>query len=65
MRTKGKTSATNKVKDEECLGKYGGFREETGTKTYSHGLMDYAKTLKPRFQLGDLDLPERRKGIQH
>ena len=23
--------------------------------------MDYAKKLKPRFRVGDLDLPERRK----
>ena len=30
-------------------------------KTYLHGLMDYAKTLKLRFRVGDLDLPERRK----
>ena len=26
-----------------------------------HGPMDYAKTLKLRFRVGDLDLPERRK----
>ena len=25
--------------------------------------MDYAKTLKRRFRVGNLDLPERRKGI--
>ena len=30
-------------------------------KTYLHGRMDYAKTLKLRFRVGDLDLPERRK----
>ena len=30
-------------------------------ETYWHGPMDYAKTLKPRFRVGDLDLPERRK----
>ena len=33
-----------------------------GIKTYVHGPMDYAKTLKLRFRVGDLDLPER-KGI--
>ena len=27
-----------------------------------HGIMDYAKTLKLRFRVGDLDLPERRRG---
>ena len=32
-----------------------------GMKTYLHGPMDYAKTLKLRFRVGDLDLPERRK----
>ena len=30
-------------------------------KTYLHGPMDYANTLKLRFRVGDLDLPERRK----
>ena len=29
-------------------------------KTFSHGPMDYAKTLKMRFRVGDLDQPERR-----
>ena len=29
-------------------------------KTCQHGPMDYAKTLKLRFRVGDLDLPERR-----
>ena len=29
-------------------------------KTCLHGPMDYAKTLKLRFRVGDLDLPERR-----
>ena len=29
-------------------------------KTYLHGPIDYAKTLKLRFSVGDLDLPERR-----
>ena len=30
-------------------------------KTYVHGPMDYAKKLKLRFRVEDLDLPERRK----
>ena len=30
-------------------------------KTYLHGPMDFARTLKLRFSVGDLDLPERRK----
>ena len=30
-------------------------------KTYLHSPMDYAKTLKLRFRVGDLDLPERRQ----
>ena len=30
-------------------------------KTYLHGPLDYAKNLKLRFRIGDLDLPERRK----
>ena len=40
---------------------YGGLREEIRMKTYSLGPMDYAKTLKLGFRVGDLDLPERRK----
>ena len=51
----------NKVKDEETLKIYGGLREAIGMKTYLHGPMDYAKTLKRRFRVGDLDLPEGRK----
>ena len=30
-------------------------------KTYLHGPIDYAKNLKLRFRIGDIDLPERRK----
>ena len=30
-------------------------------ETYLHGPMDYAKKLKMRFLVGDLDLPERSK----
>ena len=30
-------------------------------KTYLHGPMDFAKMLKLRFRVGDLDLPEKRK----
>ena len=40
---------------------YGGLREDIGMKTYLHGSMDYAKKLKLRFRVGNLDLPERRK----
>ena len=32
-----------------------------GMKTDLHGPMDFAKTLKLRFRVGNLDLPERRK----
>ena len=42
---------------------YRGLREETGMKTYVHGPMDYAKTLKSRFRVGDPHLPELRKSI--
>ena len=30
-------------------------------KTYLQSAMDFANTLEPRFCIGDLDLPERRK----
>ena len=42
---------------------YGGLREEIGMKTYLNGPMDYAKTLKLRFRVGNLDVPERRKRL--
>ena len=48
------------MKKEEHLEIYGGLREKVGMKTYLHCPMDYAKTLKLRFRVGDLDLPERR-----
>ena len=40
---------------------YGGQREGIIIKAYLHGPMDFAKTLKVRCRIGDLDLPERRK----
>ena len=48
------------MKEEQHLEIYGGLREDIGMKTYLHGAMDYAKKLKLRFCVGDLDLPERR-----
>ena len=51
----------NKVKEEKHLEMYGGLREVIGMKTYLHGPMDYAKKLKLRFRVGNLDLPEVRK----
>ena len=56
-----KLALRNKVKEEELLEIYGGLREEIKMKTYLRGPMDHAKTLKLRFRVGDLDLPERRK----
>ena len=50
----------NKAKRRNTLEMYGGLREEIGMKTCLHGPMDYAKTLKLRFVVGGLDLPERR-----
>ena len=46
---------------EEYLEIYGELREEVGMKTYLHGPMDYAKTLKLRFRVGEANLPEGRK----
>ncbi|MEP2037814.1 MAG: hypothetical protein ABJI72_14510 [Parasphingorhabdus sp.] len=51
----------NKVESEKHFEIYGGLREGLGMKTYLHGPMDFAKTLKLRFRVGDLDMPERRK----
>ena len=44
---------------------YGGLRKVIGMKTYLHGPMDFAKTHKLRFRVGDLDLPGRRKRGQY
>ena len=51
------------MKDEEYfeIEMQGELREKIGMKTYLRGPMDYAKTLKLRFRVGGLDLPERRK----
>ena len=51
----------NKVESEKHLDVYGEMREGIGMKTYLHGPMDFAKTLKLHFRVGDLDLPEIRK----
>ena len=50
----------NKVEGEKHLEIYGGLREDMGKKTYLHGPIDYAKKLKLRICVRDLDLPERR-----
>ena len=42
---------------------YGELNEDTGMKTYLRGPTDYAKTLKLRFRVGDLGLPEKRRDI--
>ena len=39
----------------------GELRKEIGMKTYLQGPMDYAKTLKLRFLVGDLDQPGRKR----
>ena len=49
------------VNEEEPLEICVGLKEEIGMKTYLHGPVDYAKTLKLRFRVGNLDQPERRK----
>ena len=65
-RKKGK--AVNSATQQGGIGKkhleiYGRSREGIGMKTYVHGPMDFAKTLKLRFRVGALDLPERRKEV--
>ena len=51
----------NKAKSGKRLKKYGGLSEGIGLKTYLHGPMDFAKTPKLRFRVGDLNQPKRRK----
>ena len=49
------------MESEKHLKIFGGLSEGIRTKTYSHGPMVFAKTLKPQLRVGELDLPERRK----
>ena len=51
----------SKVNEEKHLEIYGELKKDIGMKTHLHGPMDYAKNLKLRFRVGDLDIPERRK----
>ena len=55
---RGKLALRNKMEEEEHSRDARGLREEIGIKTYIHGPMDYAKTLRLRFRVGNLDLPE-------
>ena len=49
------------MKEEQHSEIYERLREDIGMNMYLHGPMDYAKKLKLRFRIGNLDLPERRK----
>ena len=51
----------NNAKEKKHLEIWEGLREDVGIKMYLHRPMDYAKKLKLRFRVGDLDPPERRK----
>ena len=51
----------SKVKKEKHLRDRRGVEGRYWNGTYLHGPTDYAKKLKLRFRVGDLDLPERRK----
>ena len=49
----------NKVKEEKHLEIYGGLKGDIGMKACLHGPKDYAKKLKLRFHVGDLDLYQK------
>ena len=49
------------MEPEKYLEIYGGLRDGIGMRAYLHGPMDFTTTLKLRFRVGGLDLPERRK----
>ena len=51
----------NKVNSEKHAEICGGLSGGIGIKTYLHDPLDFAKMLKLRFCVGDLDLPQRRK----
>ena len=61
MEERERQALRNKVKEIKHVEIYGGLREDIGMKTYLHGPMNYAKNLKLRCRVGDLDLPERIK----
>ena len=58
MERRERLAPKNKVKSEQHLEIYRRSSQEIGMETYLHGLMNFAKTLKLRFRVGDLDLPE-------
>ena len=47
------------MNEEEHVDIDGESRGDIGMETYLHGPVDYAKTMKLRFRVGDLDLPGR------
>ena len=51
----------NEVQSEKHSEMYGGSSEGTGMKTYLHGLMDFAKTLKLRLRVCRGPGPARKK----
>ena len=57
MKIRERLALTSKVTEDEHFEIYAGLREEI----VLHGPMNYAKTLKLRFRVGDLDLPEKMK----
>ena len=61
MERRERLALRNKVGSKKHLGICGRLSEGIGMKTYLHGPLDFAKTRKLRFCVGDLDLPERRK----
>ena len=60
-RRKGKAKAKKYVERGEAPTDIRGVEGRYWNETYLHGPMDYAKKLKLKFRVGDLDLPERRK----
>ena len=59
-RAKGTTSSLrNRVRSEKLLEMCGGLSRGRVQKTFLHGPTDFAKTMKLRFDVGDLDPPER------
>ena len=61
---RGRQALRNRVKEEKHLEIYGGLSEGIGMKMCLHGPMNYAKMLKLRFRIGDLELPERKEIYQ-
>ena len=63
MERRERQALRNKMKSDEHIEIYRGISEGIGMKTYLHRPKDFAKTLKLRFRVGDLDCQREERGV--